>query len=233
MSEMLEYMKLAVDRRGVRFLTEPEAIEWQVELVTNGPSVPATRRGVIVRVPIDASPEDIEEQVGHAPGWYCLRQVAKDGSVLDARCGYIEIRGVNLGLDMQRYGLEEALALCKQMAQANAAKDELVADMTKTLLHTHVQLQLGAVRMLEAASTTIGVATGIEAIEHEQPVIDISEMTAHILEAIDDKRKDEPTPEARPSFIEVFLTSDTGQQLTTMVNKMLMAWVMKITNPTK
>ena len=96
------------------------------------------------------------------------------------------------------------------MAQGNEHTDSILADVTKMLMQTHVQLQAGSARMLEAANTTIRIANGIEAIERGQTVIDVDRITEQIIEAMDEREP--PAKPAAPWFVQL-LASPLGMRL--------------------
>lgn len=227
MSSIIEISDLAIDRRGRRFAPHPEATQWQPERITGGQPVAVTRYGERVYVKLSASYEDFEEAVGYVAGWYRLRQVTDKHTVLDAPSAYIEIQGVNLGSAAQRVGVEEALGLCGRMMQANEHKDALMTDVMKTMLQTHVQLQMGAVKMLEVVGNTIPIASGIQAVERPAPTIDIDEMAGMLLEAMDEQREEsEDAPRAHwfERFME-FLDSPNGKLARTMASNLVLQFV--------
>lgn len=210
MSDIIEIPELAVDQVGRPFALHPEAVYFLVERLTPGRSYVIRVQGKVLLVDALASYKVLEEKLGHRPGLYRLRQADKDGNELDAPAAFAEIEGENFGRGGHEYDLQGALALCHRMAQANEHKDSILADVTKMLMQTHVQLQTGSARMLEAANTTIRIANGIEAIERGQTVIDVDRITEQIIEAMDEREP--PAKPATPWFVQL-LASPLGMRL--------------------
>lgn len=210
MSELIEMPKLALDRHNRHFATHPDAVAWRPECMTWGKPHAVTIDGQPVLVELNASFAEFEEAVGYRPGLYRLIQVTADGRDVPGTVAYAEIHGRNLGSDTQQYGMERALGLCDRMAQASEHKDRMMADMVKTLMHTHVQLQAGAVNLLEAANTTIRVANGIERIERDDPVVDVEFISEQVIEAMDE-RGPPPSPGGPPPWILQLLNGPLGQ----------------------
>ena len=192
-TDIIEIPELAIDQAGRQFALHPETAYFIVEKLTQGRSYVVRVQGKVLLIEARASYKVFQEEVGYRPGLYRLKQADKDGVELDAPTGFAEIEGENFGRGTQDYDLQGALALCHRMAQANEHKDTILADVTQTLMHTHVQLQAGSARMLEAANTTIRIANGIEAIERGQTIIDVDRITEAVIEAMDDRE-----PPAKP-----------------------------------
>ena len=103
---------------------------------------------------------------------------------LPGHVAYVEIHSRNVGGDTQQFSTDRAYALADRMARTNEHCLSLVANLTDRLMTTHVQLQTGSARLLEAATGAIKVTTGIERIERDKQ-LDVGEMCDRIVEAIE------------------------------------------------
>lgn len=141
----------------------------------------------MILVDLYASIEKLEKAYGYAPGIYKLTMVTSQGEYVDGPVAYIEIHARNLASESQSYGLERAFMLYDRMAQSNEHKDRMMADMMKALVHSNVQLQQGAVNLLEASNTTTRVANGVERLERADPTVDVEYITERVISAIDSR----------------------------------------------
>lgn len=216
-SDIIEIPELAIDQLGRQFALHPDTAYFVVEKLTHNRSYVVRVQGKVLLVDARASFRELEEKLGYRPGLYRLKQADAQGNELDAPTGFAEIEGENFGRGAQEYDLQGALALCHRMAQVNEHHVSTLADVTKTLMHTHVQLQAGSARLLEAANTTIRIANGIEAIERGQTVIDVDRITEAVIDAIDER---EPAKPAAPWFVQL-LASPLGLRLVQILENAL------------
>lgn len=209
--------ELAIDRYRRHFATHPDMVAWRVECVTLGHSFSTvTDNEQPLYIPRGASLVEFQEAVRHRPGLYRLVQTNQAGQDLPGHVAYVEIHSRNVGGDTQQFSADRAYALADRMARTNEHCLSLVANLTDRLMTTHVQLQTGSARLLEAATGAIKVTTGIERIERDK--IDMGEMCQRIVEAIEEREQDESGPVAPEHWIVALSNSPIGKTMNTFLN---------------
>ena len=185
--------ELARDQRGRPFEPHPEAAAWMPERVTAGRPAGVRLDGRQVLIALYATRAAFIAAIGFLTGLFRLKQVNAAGVVLDAPPAYVEVHPRTLGCDAQQYSLEEAYQLCERIMRANHERDRSFARMAEGLMDSHVQLQQGAVRLIETTNSTIEVARHIKA-ERAPPAIDIEAIARPLARAL---RKRERERESR------------------------------------
>lgn len=193
MSNLVKRYELAVDRDDQPFIPPTDAAYFRPYLLTGGrPLLMRHEDGSEKLVPLDATHAEFEQLMNYGDGLYRLIMIDLDENPVRGPTAYAEIgRGVFADQPRSEES-DRMMRLCERIAQSNEQKDVLVADMNRTLMQTHVQLQQGAVALLEAASGTIRVANGIEAIERHPPVLDVDALSESVIEALDARRPEKP-----------------------------------------
>ena len=210
--------ELAMDRHRRHFATHPEMVAWRVECVTLGHSFSTQGENEQqLYVPRGASLVEFQEAVRNRPGLYRLIQSNQAGQDLTGHVAYVEIHSRNVGGDTQHFSADRAYALADRMARTNEHCLSLVANLTDRLMTTHVQLQTGSARLLEAATGAIKVTTGIERIERDKQ-LDVAEMCERIVDAIEEREPDESAPAVPEHWIVALSNSPVGKTVNTFLN---------------
>ena len=135
------------------------------------------------------------------------------GGVLDAPSAYVEIHARTLGCEIQQYSLKEAHQLCERLMQVNEQRDRSFVLMAERLMVSHVQLQQGAVQLLEFTDTTIQVAHRLKA--ERQPVsIDVDHLARTLAERLQERAHARP-----PSWIEQLIRGPLATALTQLAER--------------
>ena len=194
MADLVNIPELAVDMHKRHFATHSDMDLWKVMLVTVGHSFNVGPEGQPLYVPRETSLLTLQEAVHNRPGLYRLIQCTAAGEELGGHVAYVEIHARNVASERQGYTIESAVAIADRMARTSEQCIAHMANLTNTLMTTHVQLQTGSARLLEAATGAIRVTSGIERIERDKP-IDVGEICAQLVAALEE-REPETAPEA-------------------------------------
>lgn len=144
---------------------------------------------------LHASREQFEEAVNYAPGVYRLYAIDGDLREISGPVAHIEIEPPFIDSAPQEYltRLDRAFDMMGRLIESHEHKDLMLADITKTLITSHTELQRGARDLLAEATQTIRVASGVEAVERPAPVIDVAELGNQVAETMRQGKPQQPT----------------------------------------
>ena len=226
MSEMTVRAALAYDAMGKPFNLERDTAKWLVKKKTKSHPQVVLAEGGVLTLECTADYADLHFAVDGNPGEYRLYQIDELGDELGGTVAYFTIEDPDAASSAQAQAqqFEQLVGLCRTVIEANIAKDEVLGNMNRELLSTHVEIQRGAVAVINAANSTTMIANGLDAIEREQPQVDVEELSERLTEALG--LDQEPAQEKRPWFVEVLngpIGAAAGKFFATLPQTMAMA----------
>ena len=226
---------LAWDHEQMPFQVPSEAIAWKVRIFTGKPGRPPGVYGEhgILHLGLDANVMDLRRAVQNKPGSYRLYPVDSAGKEL-APIGCMEIVASDepeeTALDLvaaegpaTTAAMRELVVLCNKMVASRDSHDALLANVLSTLVSTTATIQRSTAAVLNAASTTIKVANGVESLERQEPPdpLDVNELSQQLADALtpaaSNKEDSKPTT---PWFIQL-LNGPVGMAIMSNVNSFL------------
>ena len=219
---------LAWDHEQMPFQLPPEAVAWKVRVFTGKPGRPPAVYGEqgVLHLALDATVEDLRQAVKDDPGSYRLYPVDMNGNELTpiACMEIVEQAQPVTALDhiqpdttATTAAMREMVLLCNKMVASRDSHDALLANVLNTLVATTATIQRSTAVMLNAASTTIKVANGVESLERQEPPpqLDVGELTEHLVDAL---VPDEPASKPGNPWYLQLLMSPVGMGILNNVN---------------
>ena len=208
---MIQYSKVGWAKGGRRLQRASGQTKWLVRELTNGRPTLVMDNGVPLLVDFDINPEELKELLGHMTGKYRLHPADENGlEIQDAEIAIFDVKPIRTKNGEQ----EHMRQMFAQFVSFVESKDVLIADVTKSIIHSNRDLHTSNIEMLNTANTTINVATAIE-----RPEIDLEAMAKYVAKDIKENKEEERQKQA-PWHIQL-LNGPFGKSLLTNLNTLV------------